>query len=184
MNIEDIYKVIEKIDKSSLSYFELSLGECKVKIDKSLDRPTVSSERVYAIDQDVKQSKQVLKDIDIEEVAANSYRDEASTNRQSINEESLDNNDKKDEVDDKDLYIVKSPIVGTYYDSASPDSDKYVEVGSRVSKGDTLCIIESMKLMNEIESEVDGEVVEILVNKNAMVEFGQPLFKIRSDKNA
>ncbi|TCK86739.1 biotin carboxyl carrier protein [Natranaerovirga hydrolytica] len=75
--------------------------------------------------------------------------------------------------------IVKSPIVGTFYSSSSPEANDYVQVGSQVKKGQVLCIIEAMKLMNEIESEFDGEVVEILVENEQMVEYGQPLFKIK-----
>ena len=80
---------------------------------------------------------------------------------------------------DDQYKIVKSPIVGTFYDKASPEKDTFVKVGDKVSKGDTLCIIEAMKIMNEINSDFDGEVVEILCNNEDMVEFGQPLFKIR-----
>lgn len=78
-----------------------------------------------------------------------------------------------------DLHIVNAPLVGTFYGSASPDSPLYVNIGSRVKKGDTLCILEAMKLMNEIQSEVDGEIIEILVKNEELVEYGQPLFKIR-----
>ena len=80
---------------------------------------------------------------------------------------------------DDEYKIVKSPIVGTFYDKASPEKDTFVKVGDKVSKGDTLCIIEAMKIMNEINSDFDGEVVERLCNNEDMVEFGQPLFKIR-----
>lgn len=74
--------------------------------------------------------------------------------------------------------IVKSPMVGTFYAKSSPTANPYVEVGTEVKKGDTLCIIEAMKLMNEIESEYDGKVVEILVKDGEQVEYGTPLFKI------
>lgn len=75
-------------------------------------------------------------------------------------------------------YVIESPIVGTFYSSSNPDADAFVSVGSKVKKGQVLCIIEAMKLMNEIESDVDGEVAEIFVNNEQGVEFGQPLFKI------
>lgn len=75
--------------------------------------------------------------------------------------------------------VVKSPMVGTFYSKSSPTAECFVKVGSKVKKGDTLCIIEAMKLMNEIESEFDGEVVDILVNDEDMVEYGQPLFIIK-----
>ena len=75
--------------------------------------------------------------------------------------------------------IVKSPMVGTFYSKSSPDAKPYVEVGSKVKKGDILCIVEAMKLMNEIESEFDGEIVEVCVRDGEMVDYGRPLFKLR-----
>jgi acetyl-CoA carboxylase biotin carboxyl carrier protein len=76
---------------------------------------------------------------------------------------------------------VKSPIVGTFYKAASPDSDPFVKVGSKISKGDTLCIVEAMKIMNEIEAEFSGTVQEILIDDGQAVEFDQPLFIISKD---
>jgi len=76
------------------------------------------------------------------------------------------------------LFTVTSPIVGTFYRTASPDTEAFVEVGSRVKKGQVLCIIEAMKLMNEIESEIEGVVVRILVENSNPVEYGEPLFLI------
>ncbi|MGN1330935.1 MAG: acetyl-CoA carboxylase biotin carboxyl carrier protein [Clostridia bacterium] len=75
--------------------------------------------------------------------------------------------------------VVKSPMVGTFYSKPSPNADAYVSIGDNVKKGDVLCIIEAMKLMNEIESEFDGEVVEILVKDGEAVEYGKPLFRIK-----
>lgn len=76
------------------------------------------------------------------------------------------------------LLTVTSPVVGTFYRSSSPDVDVYVEEGDLVSRGQVLCIVEAMKLMNEIESEVDGRVVKVLVENESGVEYGQPLFVI------
>ncbi len=78
-----------------------------------------------------------------------------------------------------DSKVVKSPMVGTFYASSSPEKPALVKVGDKVSKGQTLCIVEAMKLMNEIESEFDGEIVEVCVKNEDMVEFGTPLFKIK-----
>ena len=75
--------------------------------------------------------------------------------------------------------IVKSPMVGTFYIKPSPTANPYVEIGQKVKKGDVLCIIEAMKLMNEIESEYDGEIVEIYVKDGESVEYGKPLFRIK-----
>jgi acetyl-CoA carboxylase biotin carboxyl carrier protein len=79
---------------------------------------------------------------------------------------------------DKPGVEVKSPFVGTFYRAPSPDSAPFVEVGAKVKKGQTLCIVEAMKLMNEIESEVDGTVAEVYVQNATPVEFGEPLFRI------
>ncbi|MDR1458378.1 MAG: acetyl-CoA carboxylase biotin carboxyl carrier protein [Puniceicoccales bacterium] len=78
----------------------------------------------------------------------------------------------------KNLYIVKSPMVGTFYNSPSPDSSPFVVLGSNVERESVLCILEAMKIMNEIQSDVSGVVQEILVSNGQAVEFGQPLFAI------
>lgn len=77
-------------------------------------------------------------------------------------------------------HAITSPMVGTFYSSPSPDADAFVKVGDKVSKGQTLCIIEAMKLMNELESDADGTVVEILGQNGQPVEFGQTLFRIQA----
>ncbi len=84
-------------------------------------------------------------------------------------------------ADDAGAHIVNSPIVGTFYRASSPDSDPFVDVGARVKKGQVLCIIEAMKLMNEIESDVDGVVVKVYPQNAQAVEYGEPLFAIRAD---
>jgi acetyl-CoA carboxylase biotin carboxyl carrier protein len=81
-----------------------------------------------------------------------------------------------------DLHLIKSPIVGTFYAAPSPGADPFVVRGGRVDAGQVLCIIEAMKLMNEIESDVAGEIVEIYVENGHPVEYGQPLFGIRASK--
>ena len=87
---------------------------------------------------------------------------------------------KKEEKPEEEGCIIKSPMVGTFYSKPSPSADPYVEVGKTVAKGDTVCIIEAMKLMNEIESEFAGEVAEVLVKDGEAVEYGTPLFRIKS----
>ena len=88
-------------------------------------------------------------------------------------------NKQESETKEEQGNIVKSPMVGTFYLRPDPNSTPYVEVGKTVKKGDVLCIIEAMKLMNEIESEFDGTIAEILVEDGEMVEYGKPLFRIR-----
>lgn len=77
------------------------------------------------------------------------------------------------------LLEIKSPMVGTFYASPSPDSQPYVKIGPKIKKGDTLCIVEAMKLMNELPSEVEGEIVEILVSNSDAISFGQVLMRVK-----
>lgn len=82
-------------------------------------------------------------------------------------------------ADDNSKYVtVKSPIIGTFYRKPAPDKPMFVEVGSTIGKGDVLCVIEAMKLFNEIESEVSGKIVKVLVDDSSPVEFDQPLFLV------
>lgn len=148
-----------------------------------------------------------LKDFEIEEsglkirMSKNSYESKSNANNDAItNVDSnditennkpifkeninLDNNENvkesvKEEINLDDCYIVKSPMVGTFYAAPSEDSNPYVSVGDKVSKGDILCIIEAMKLMNEIECERDGIIAEILVANGDIVEYGQPILAIK-----
>jgi acetyl-CoA carboxylase biotin carboxyl carrier protein len=80
---------------------------------------------------------------------------------------------------DENLHKIVSPMVGTFYQSSSPDAEVFVSVGSKVSSNSVVCIVEAMKLFNEIEAEVDGEIVEILVKDGELVEYGQPLFLVK-----
>ena len=116
-----------------------------------------------------KEEKQVVK------VTENKSVENLST-REEIN---IETNSEKQEEKIEDGNVVTSPMVGTFYSKPSPNSEPYVEVGKKVKKGDVLCIIEAMKLMNEIESEFDGEITEILVKDEEPVEYGKPLFVIK-----
>ncbi|MDF2672571.1 MAG: accB, partial [Clostridiales bacterium] len=81
--------------------------------------------------------------------------------------------------EEKDIHLIKSPIVGMFYSSPSLEEETFVKVGNNINKGDVLCIIEAMKLMNEVTADIDGEIIEVLVGNKSIVEYGQPLFKVR-----
>lgn len=85
----------------------------------------------------------------------------------------------KADVEDSNLYQITSPMVGTFYAAPSPDAPPYVKVGDKVDSDTVVCIVEAMKLFNEIEAEVKGEIVEVLVQNEQLVEFGQPLFLVK-----
>jgi acetyl-CoA carboxylase, biotin carboxyl carrier protein len=157
MKIEEVKELINLINESDLALFEFETDDCYLKMDKSTTRSSEVKEVVTA-------------------ASPTPVANITSSETTIVNKEETTISAPAQEG-----YIVKSPIVGTFYISPSPDKPAYTEVGKRVKQGDTLCIIEAMKLMNEIESEVSGEVLEILVENESMVEFGQPLFRIRRD---
>ena len=86
----------------------------------------------------------------------------------------------KQPVEEKGIELIKSPMVGTFYSAPSPDSPVFAAIGSKVSPDTVVCIIEAMKVMNEIQSEISGSITEILVENGDAIEFGQPLFKVKT----
>lgn len=150
-------------------------------------------EKIKQLMEDMGNSK--LTDIDIEfpdgtkismkkqnSLSANPTQNEPndiSLNENFVEQNTLIENTTKIETKQDERNIVKSPMVGTFYIKPSPTSDPYVEIGKEVRKGETLCIIEAMKLMNEIESEFSGKITEILVKDGDTVEYGTPLFIIK-----
>lgn len=85
-------------------------------------------------------------------------------------------------VKDESLHEIKSPMVGTFYASSSPGAEAFVKVGDRIKKGDTICIVEAMKLMNELPSDIDGEIVSINVENGQAISFGQTIMKVKKTK--
>ena len=126
---------------------------------------------------DFNQIKELIKEIDLSSLRVFELENNDIKLKISKNDESYLY---KETTFNEDLSLVKSPLVGTYYSSSAPGEAPYVEVGSKVKKGDVLCIVEAMKIMNEITSEFDGEVIEVLRKDEEIVEFGMELFKIRS----
>ena len=170
MDYKNIQELIKTVSDSQITCFEIETEGIKIKIEKKEKQVVVEEKSVYAAP-----VQSVIKDsLTGENIAINQSSVENTDNDMSS---TIENKSKI--IPEENLFIVKSPIVGTMYSSPGPESQNFVEVGSNVKKGDTLCILEAMKLMNEIESEVDGEIVEVLVYNGDMVEYGQPLFKIR-----
>ena len=157
LNFNQIKELIKEIDSSSLRVFELENSDIRLKLSKNEDN-YLYKENDFNIDKN-NDSKSFIKTLD------------NSSEKIIIKEE---------EVIDKNLTLVKSPLVGTYYSSSTPGGKPYVEVGSKVKKGDVLCIVEAMKIMNEITSDIDGEIIEVLRSDEEIIEFGMELFKIHS----
>lgn len=168
MDFEKIKELIKLVDSSSLAFFELQSNNDHIKMDKSLNRGLTdnSAAAVSAVNNSINSNANIPSENTASAVAA---------------KEEVENVVKEAVIDDKNVSIITAPMVGTFYSSASPESSPFVEVGGTVSKGKVICIIEAMKLMNEIESEYSGVIVERLVNDGDMVEYGQPLFKVKGE---
>lgn len=142
-------------------------------------------DKIKQLMEDMGNSKLTSIDIDFPDGTKISMKKEAkqekiivSTKEVSTNEEQPKEAEVKSEKAERTGNVVKSPMVGTFYLKPSPTSNPYVETGKTVKKGDTLCIIEAMKLMNEIESEFEGKVTQVLVKDGEAVEYGTELFVI------
>ena len=159
---EDLNRLIEKISTSDIQEFSLEGEDFKLEIKRNL------------IDQN-----QVNNNLD----SNSSFDRQPITNQKSINENiSLANKPEIPQVAPpgrSDLTEITSPMVGTFYRAAAPGEEPFVEVGNKVKVGQTICILEAMKLMNEIESEFNAEIVEILVENGTPVEFGQVLMRVK-----
>jgi len=169
MDFEKIKELIKLVDSSSLAFFELKSNNDHIKMDKSLNRG-LTDNTTAAVNNSISSN-----------VALNSNVSSDNTASAVVAKEEVENSIKEATIDDKNVSIITAPMVGTFYSSASPESSSFVEVGGTVSKGKVICIIEAMKLMNEIESEYSGVIVERLVNDGDMVEYGQPLFKVKGE---
>ena len=169
MDYKNIGELIKTVSESQITCFEIETEGIKIKMEKK--------------EQQVVVERMPVKDLSVENVTQNQLTKE-NTEVHEEYAENLENNVAKTTenlgktVSEENIFVIKSPIVGTMYTSPSAESKDFVKVGSKVKVGDTLCILEAMKLMNEIESEVDGEILEVLVSNEDMVEYGQPLFRI------
>lgn len=143
-------------------------------------------EKIKQLMEDMGNSKLTSIDIDFPDGTKISMKKEEKqttivnnvSSRNNIQEENNVTKEDEQKENSRKLNIIKSPMVGTFYLKPSPTSEPYVEIGKEVKKGDTVCIVEAMKLMNEIESEFDGKIAEIYVKDGEAVGYGDPLFGI------
>jgi acetyl-CoA carboxylase biotin carboxyl carrier protein len=157
--IEQIEQLLHFMSEHNLEEFEYSRGDLRIRLRKPSAGVIVAGQRTLAAPEII-----VPASLAVPEMvpgAAGTPAEARST---------------------EDLHLIKSPIVGTFYESPSPGSEAFVKVGAHVETGQTLCIVEAMKLMNEIESDASGEVIRIFVENGQPVEYGQPLFGIRQSR--
>lgn len=155
LNISEVKELIKLIDDSSISNFLYEQDGVKVEIKKNYGEAVVSAP---VITKTIQQEEATTKEVAIESVVTETPA------------KALDEN----------LHKITSPMVGTFYQSASPDAAAFVKVGDKITKDTVVCIVEAMKLFNEITAEVDGEIVEILVKDGELVEYGEPLFLVKA----
>jgi acetyl-CoA carboxylase biotin carboxyl carrier protein len=155
MDLEDIQQILALLREHDLSELEIEKDGLKVKVRKASGDPPVVS------------------------VVPSPAAPPVAVAPLAAQPESAEATALADEVAGVDLSVVTSPIVGTFYRSSEPDARPFVDVGDKVSKGQVICIIEAMKLMNEIESECDGEIAAVHVENGAAVQFGDRLFAIK-----
>lgn len=159
--IQEVRELIKLIDSSNIDEFEYKKDGTTIKMKKR------GNEVVAVQAPATKQAMQPVAPVEVETTVAAA---QAEAPKQ----------EEKKTVQDENLHKITSPMVGTFYSSSSPDTPPYVSVGDRVSKDSIVCIVEAMKLFNEIDADVEGEIVEILVNNGQLVEYGQPLFLVKA----
>ena len=168
LKVQEIRELIKAIDHSSIEEFTFEHEGSKIKIKKNLG--VEGSSALHSVQQPTAA------------LVANQVVTKQPTDRVEMNvpvsEPVIAETISEVEIN---LHKITSPMVGTFYHSPSPDLDPYVKVGSKVSNDSIVCIVEAMKLFNEIEAEVNGEIVEILVKNGQLVEFGQPLFLVKPE---
>jgi len=168
MNISEIKKLVKIVEESKIADLEVSRWGQKVRISKyggnSLYSQPGAHTQVY-----------LHEPAGMGRAAHDAIPEPASAN---LSGQLASSPPAKPEADRQDLVEIKSPMVGTFYRAPAPDAEPYVDVGSTVSTGQVLCIIEAMKLMNEIEAEFPCKIVEILVDNEKPVEYNQPLFRV------
>jgi len=162
--VQQIQQLLQFMSEHNLEEFEYSRGDLRIRLRKPSAGVVVAPRMVSA--------PEIIVSV------APAMMPAAVTNPASAGSSSAPPEARSSE----DLHLVKSPIVGTYYGSPSPGAEPFVTVGAYVETGQTLCIVEAMKLMNEIESDETGEVVRIFVENGQPVEYGQPLFGIRPSR--
>ena len=163
MKFDEVKELIELINNSHLSYFEMRDDKEFIKMDKSITRNYVSNSNDLC---DSNLNKLAITDL-------SNDLDIKTEVKESVQENNISKNN------DVDMEVIASPIVGTFYEAMSPEDAPFVSVGQKISKGEVVCIVEAMKLMNEISAEFDCEVVSVLGENGKMVQYGEPLFKVR-----
>ena len=173
MSLKDkIKKLINVIEDTDINEIEVSSfwGAQKIRLSKKQNQPV----NVVSDSNLIPQQKQEVIDPVNPPVVDGKPKEENPKS-------DVDKNDANPVVDNSLLIYQKAPLVGTFYASPKPGEPSFVKVGDKVTKGQTLCIIEAMKIFNEIESDYDGEIVEILVSDSSPVEFNQSLFSIKEN---
>jgi acetyl-CoA carboxylase biotin carboxyl carrier protein len=153
LDLKAIKQVIDLMKRSELTEFEFEEEGFKLRLSRQSENPTAP----------------IIQSITPASMPAAAPQTDATSSESGS----------KPKADDPNVEVIKSPMVGTFYRAPSPESPNFVDVGAKVSPDSIVCIVEAMKVMNEIQAEVSGTITEILVENGDAIEFGQPLFKYK-----
>jgi len=153
LKMDELREIIEIIEEAKIDVLQLEKGDFKLYYQKDGGKGILLNQKEASFDPSAAAAEEDL-------------TDEAGPQ-------------KEQETEDDALHQITSPMIGAFYSRPNPDADPFVQVGSNISENDPVCVLEAMKLLNEITSDVNGEIVEILAEDGEIIEFGQPLFTVR-----
>jgi acetyl-CoA carboxylase biotin carboxyl carrier protein len=166
LKVQEIRELIKLVDQSSIDEFVYENEGSKIKMKKNTGTTVTTVQSLPQASVEV---------VPVTQPAA------VSAAPVQVEQQEAANNSAATPADTSNLHKITSPMVGTFYGSPTPEADSYVKAGSVVTKDSIVCIVEAMKLFNEIEAEVNGEIVEVLVKNGQLVEYGQPLFLVKPE---
>jgi acetyl-CoA carboxylase biotin carboxyl carrier protein len=171
LKIQEIRELIKLVDQSAIDEFEYEQDGAKVTMKKSqvvsdqlTSTPSYEEKAIFS---------------EPAEVPAKKFQTEEKKQVDGKNDDALAKTGEQES--DENVHKIESPMVGTFYSSPSPEAGPYVKTGDRVDQSKVVCIVEAMKLFNEIEAEIEGEIVEVLAENGELVEYGQPLFLVKPE---
>lgn len=166
MDLKEIQELIKFVAKSGATEVDLEIDNIKI----SIKSPAIKRGKL------IEEPQPIIQQIPVQQGMAPIIAEAIQPVVKTVTTDSTPNNSKEENEDH--FIVIKSPMIGTFYRKPSPDKDTFVNIGDTINPGDVTCVIEAMKLFNEIESEVSGKIVKVLVEDSSPVEYDQPLFLV------
>lgn len=174
MKLEDIRELVQLLEASQLEELELEKEGARLRLKKTGVTSTLQAP--LAGPQSIAPAQPLAAQTTSAVTAAEAPAAESTSTTDTVAEQR-----EEGVLDEENLHKIVAPMVGTFYQASAPDAEPYVRIGDHVDEKTVVCIVEAMKLMNEIEAEVNGEIVKVLVENGQLVEYGQPLFLVKTN---